>query len=792
MSRRKLRYGWLTVAVLMGLAAGADAAQMRADLQNDRIYYGTSTLLVIQIENLATEIKPTVPEVENVTITPYGGASVTRDLFNGTVIRRYRYLITPQKPGTLTIPAVKLELPTGTLSDGPFTLEAIEAPLRFMAAEIEPKEIVPRESARLTVAYEGFVPNASIRVPPVEGLTITPNDQAKVEIDRRSGKPITIQRFSVSGSRVGDYVIEGIDMNGVAADAVRLIIRSFVVAASKVQNDSLIVGGQTTLHLVIRGLPQGTKLKLITPPGLKAEQIESHMRNRIGEVFSFQLTALQPGSPTIEAFELADGSKVRLGEPIVLTVRREGEGGILACRGIPRSEETVAGEPFVVDFELFFSGDLQGAGIDLSQSGLQDKSYIKIEAVADPDYPGWKGTPINGVLDNQRMTLFAGTGTLNGQSEQMLRFSLRITPMAAGELSLDNIRVVVQLMIRREQRTAFGYSQSTTMQTYDRVAEVPPHRVIDPPGINAPAGYRGAVGKSFDFSTELDRTSATAMSPLTLTMTITGESVGPDFQPPRLAEMPELTRRFDVSQTVGGGEVEGDTITFTQAIRPRDAQVREVPALPLVYYDYVDKKYRTVYSLPIEIEVRPGSLVGAGQMEVTAAPSADEPPAAERDDAIDLGANYGHIGTVTPDKWLPWQGVLGLLLGGPALIAMVALGRRTWHKRRPTLQNQARRRELIQALGGLSRAEHFHMVLSRIVQDYLRVRFDLPAGELSSDDLRGGLVGRADAENEYNEIRTLLNECDAGRFASGGIDEQQRNRLTEQARKLLKKLEQSS
>jgi hypothetical protein len=179
-------------------------------------------------------------------------------------------------------------------------------------------------------------------------------------------------------------------------------------------------------------------------------------------------------------------------------------------------------------------------------------------------------------------------------------------------------------------------------------------------------------------------------------------------------------------------------------------------------------------------------------MEVTTAAATDgSTPVAEKE-TIDLGANYDEIGPVASGRFLNWSAVLAVLLGGPALIALVAFGQRTWRKRRPAMQNQIRRRELIQTLDELPRSDHFHMELSSIVQDYLRVRFNLPAGELSGEDLRVGLRGRSDAEAEYTEIRALLDACDAGRFATGRIDQTERDRMIEQARHLLRRLERAA
>jgi hypothetical protein len=204
-----------------------------------------------------------------------------------------------------------------------------------------------------------------------------------------------------------------------------------------------------------------------------------------------------------------------LDEPLTLAVRQGGAGDLFACRGVPSSEETVVGEPFTVDYEVFFRGDFQGAAVDLSQALFAGKDYINVDPINDVSYPDWQGEPIEARLGDRRIRTLLGSGEYNGQNEQLLRFALKITPLATGELSLEGLRVVLLLQIKEERRTAMSFFSSSQTRQFARVAEVPPHYVIDPPGITRPPTYQGAVGTSFAFGTELDRTAATAMSPLT-------------------------------------------------------------------------------------------------------------------------------------------------------------------------------------------------------------------------------------------------------------------------------------
>ncbi|MEP0841782.1 MAG: BatD family protein, partial [Phycisphaerae bacterium] len=561
----------------------AAAAQMRAGINPDTIYLGTRTLLEVEVLNPTSNDWPEVATVEGLVIKRYGGPNTIHDLFSGNVRRSFQFLIDPQRAGDFVIPSVTLGRGGDALTDGPFTLHVKEAPLKFVSAEIDREELRPGEQAVVTVAYQGHRPEKRLALPEVEGLVLRDLGPPRIEMTRPEGVPLTIFRIEVTAVRNGTYTLQGISLEGVAAGPVALKVSPFVIVGAQVGDSSLVVGGQTLVHVLARGLERTADVRLVAPAGLKIEPARRQYQypgSPDTTVFSFEVTATEPGSPVIRSLQMPDGSLADLPKPVALSVRQAGAGDILAARGAVRVQQSVVGEPVIVDYEVFFRGEFRAAAIDLSQTAFANRPYIKVEPVNDLAYPDWTGRPIQvGFGPQAQATALSGAGEINGQKEQLLRFALRITPMAAGELELKGLRVIVQIMVN-EQRTigggAFqGLSVYRGTREFVRTIDVPPHRVVDPPGKRQPPGYFGAVGRAFSFLTALDRTTASAMSPLTLTLKITGESVGPHFKPPPLTSIPELTRGFEVSPNVGGGEVQGDTITFTQVVRPRSEAVTE-------------------------------------------------------------------------------------------------------------------------------------------------------------------------------------------------------------------------
>ncbi|MGQ9649128.1 MAG: BatD family protein [Phycisphaerae bacterium] len=784
----------LAAAWFAQVSPAASGVQVIAGLSPDTIYFGTQTILTVSVEGDVGQW-PSVETVEGVQITRYGSPSVIRDLISGTVQRSYRFLVNPSRPGTFQIPAVTVRIGEETITRGPFTLQVKEAPIRCLVAELDPKETLVSRPVKLILAFQGYRPGARLVLPSIEGLTITSTGDPQVRQDNQ-GVPVRVFSCQVTASKLGTFQIKGISFAGVPADEVTLTVSPFVIDEARVSSQSLVVGEEATLQLYTLGLEADAGLALVAPPGLEIRSLGGPAKGEKGTiVFSFAVRGLEPGNPVITTVKLGDGRQVSLRQPVSFSVRQSGEGGILAFTGKARNDESALGEPFIVDYDVYYRGNLVAAALDLSKARFADKPYIKVEPVNDLAYPDWQGRPMQiELVPEGKLTVQVGSGEYEGQKEQRIRFALKITPLAAGEVPLTGVRVILRLQVSiRRQNVGFVFRSDTT-NDYDRVADLPPHRVVDPRGKTAPAGYRGAVGANFTFVTSLDRTTAAAMSPLMLTMRITGESVGPQFQPPPLTEVAELTRDFEVSPTVSGGEIEGNTITFTQIIRPRSERVSELPALPLVFYNYQKQQYETAYSLPIPIEVRAGSLVGAQAMQVGSGtqPASEVAVASDRvkdQPVAALGANFSSLGSLVRAEPLGLTGLLLILVGGPAVVLLVRVGYVVFEQRRPMSEVRRERARLLTLLDRLGEAERFHFELAEIVQTFLRLTFGLPPGEISADDL-GRLL---DERRAGSELRTaalsLLAECDAGRFAVGAVEQVEKERLIRQAREVLKKIE---
>lgn len=126
---------------------------------------------------------------------------------------------------------------------------------------------------------------------------------------------------------------------------------------------------------------------------------------------------------------------------------------------------------------------------------------------------------------------------------------------------------------------------------------------IDVPTEGRPDDYRGAVG-NYRIVTKTEQESVDADDPIKLQIGIVGKGRMDLLQAPPLADLPEITKDFKVSAEAIPGFARQVEKVFQTSIRPRRANISEIPAIPFSFFNPETETFETVYSKPIPITVR--------------------------------------------------------------------------------------------------------------------------------------------------------------------------------------------
>jgi hypothetical protein len=347
-------------------------------------------------------------------------------------------------------------------------------------------------------------------------------------------------------------------------------------------------------------------------------------------------------------------------------------------------------------------------------------------------------------------------------SHYLYEIEATIYPQRSGPLDIGEIQIVASYPTGLTlAHSIFGGARLAVSGRRPLVALVAATstEVRDIPTDNRPADYQGAVGQ-YQIAADAIPTAVQAGDPITLHLGIAGQGQLETLPGPALAKIPELTRDFRVPDEPLAGVVDNGVKSFTVSIRPRDASVTQIPAIPFTYFDPAQGVFATARTQPIPITVKPvetlslDSLAGADD----ATSQADAASALQSESALQIARGPDLLRSREPAS--SWA-IASALCFGPLVFVGTALLSHLRGAQR-ALQPRHAARDARRALHAAKTAGE----VSAAMLGYAGQRLGIAAQSLTrteaveqlrSDDVREGL----------DELDELLAQCERSRYSGG-------------------------
>ncbi len=120
--------------------------------------------------------------------------------------------------------------------------------------------------------------------------------------------------------------------------------------------------------------------------------------------------------------------------------------------------------------------------------------------------------------------------------------------------------------------------------------------------------FNGLVGQ-YTFLVSNTTNSIRQGDPLALNMTVTGNGYLEHLKLPPLELQPQFTNNFRITADRRLSSINGDRITFSQTIYPRNIGDQSIPQLALHYFDPITKKYAISKSKEIRFKVKKAHII---------------------------------------------------------------------------------------------------------------------------------------------------------------------------------------
>ncbi|WP_417388597.1 BatD family protein [Gimesia sp.] len=336
-------------------------------------------------------------------------------------------------------------------------------------------------------------------------------------------------------------------------------------------------------------------------------------------VLRYLITPRRAGTFEIPALTFkVDGKKVQT-EPLKFVATKSETGDLLFVELAGKKEKVFVGQPLEMTLRIYIKPYRdQERELTLSEGDMWNM-------ISEHTTWGSFQKRIEEMANNRQRPGGKEVLRKNDQGEErayyMYEIDAQVYPTKAGKISGDDIQIVVNYptgLGRSRDPFASFFDDSpfggsfmsspfsnrlsvTSARPVVAEATVDTTEVLPVPTKGRPLDYRGAVGQ-YQIVTQASPVNVHAGDSITLNLGIIGTGPMELVQAPPLSELPEL-KQFKISNQPLAGYVKDDSKVFSTTIRPRQAGITEIPAIPFSFFNPETEKFETVHSNPIAITV---------------------------------------------------------------------------------------------------------------------------------------------------------------------------------------------
>ncbi|MGB5106655.1 MAG: BatD family protein [Candidatus Zixiibacteriota bacterium] len=429
------------------------------------------------------------------------------------------------------------------------------------------------------------------------------------------------------------------------------------------------------------------------------------------------------------------------------------------------------------------------------QITLSFKFFQGIELLQNPDYQAPQKT---GFWVEDLGPQKSSYQTVAGRDYRVTEIKTGLFPTSSGVQTIGSATLTCLVQDRPRNRDPFSIFNNFGVfgETKSvKLASDPIEIVALPlPTRGKPVDFGGAVGQ-FTMSTSVDKTTVPVNEPITMTVRISGignvKTIGmptipeiPDFRTYQAGDSENIER---VNYELGGSKI------YEQVFIPKRAGTYTIPGLSFSYFDPKAKSYKTLTSEPIRVEATPSQDRFASQLQNL------------QTNRIDLAAKdirylKTEAGNLNSRRSQPLaMSPLFLAFYLIPVLGYIAVIQQQRRKERFETDHGFRRLKQARKMaeGRLAKAkahlsskdpDAFYTETNRSLIDYFADRYNLPAFGLTADKIKAFAAGKQ-SDQLIAKMLELLQQCDFGRFAPGGSEHSQMQKLWEDARQLIIDLE---
>ncbi len=314
-------------------------------------------------------------------------------------------------------------------------------------------------------------------------------------------------------------------------------------------------------------------------------------------VYNYNLMPKSTGKFTIGAFSVTVDGKTAQSQPLEIEVVPAGSSPPQSSKPAGRTNAPGAFVKLLASRSKVFLNE---------QVILRFKFYFRVNLLANPQYqpPEFKGF----IAEDLPPKNF--TETVNGVGYRVLEIQTALFPAKTGKILIPpaQINIAVQDVSQASQDDVFGMFFGGGAREYVLKTDPVELDVMPLPSDGKPAGFSGGVG-AFNLAASLDKPKSAVGEAITMTVTVSGEGNVKSLGDPVFPDFPGF-RKFDTASSLNiekaNEKVQGSKV-YKIVLIPQSSGKQTLPSVTFTYFSLAEKKYKTLKSAPISVDVSPGS-----------------------------------------------------------------------------------------------------------------------------------------------------------------------------------------
>jgi hypothetical protein len=493
------------------------------------------------------------------------------------------------------------------------------------------------------------------------------------------------------------------------------------------------------------------------------------------QILTYQLLAPSKGEHTLPSVTVTVDGKNYQTNPVEISVVEPGTTKQIDVEMELSTQACYVGQPVILTVSFYIWTDIvraeQIANIEIQIPFLEEGHFYQEDVDSQLKNATQTTLPVNGRKEYvyQDQVLHKGVNCVR------VRFIKVLIPKRDGLFELDDASVTADLAVgqKKQSRDRFFGGFFGTQYEYQRFGVQPEPlqlQVQELPQSGKPIDFYGLVG-NYAISADATPKEVNVGDPITLTIYIGGSQYLKPVQWPQLETIPQMAESFKVPSERSDGEIINDAKVFTQTIRPSHDAVKQVPPIPLSFFDADAGRYRTVYTEPVPLQVSPTRIVTGGDVETRRFSAS-----AKKIEAIKEGvsANYTSLDALVDQHFSPFAAVKSpafILLYVVPLFGLIASGLiRYLITDSPQRQAAKNRKKAYSNAVKLFRQATDHPKPSQQVllalKQYIADKFEKSAGSLTAIEC-GNIILEVTNDTELSSLyQAIMEQTEASEYSA--------------------------